>query len=209
MTAPRSKFRRTLLLVTVVGAGLAVDALPASAGWRSDTSWITPGGTLSSSKLLALVDEIDGRLGRVEVRVNGSNRISGTGVYCGATAPTVGDLSDLSGFKGYAGGKAACEAVPECKSSKTAHVCSGEEIVRSAQISMTMPAGWFATGFGGRAVASSGTTDRTVESTDCQGFKSGVCGTGTVTWTGSAWDPTGPAPKTGYCGEKRPVLCCD
>lgn len=206
---PVGRTRRVLVLVGLAAGLGAVDALPARASWKADTGWVTPGAPVSAGKLKALLDEIDARLTRVEVRTHGTTAISSSAVYCGATASTVGDMSDLSGFKGYAGAKAACEALSDCKSSKTAHVCSGEEVVRSAQIGITMPAGWLATGAATRAVISSGSTDRYVESADCQGFKVGVAATGVSNWFGTSWDPTGPAAKATHCGSKLAVLCCD
>lgn len=63
------------------------------------------------------------------------------GVYCGATS---------SSFTGSAGGYTAIKSLCQTACNKrTAHLCSGEEVIRSASLGMlpvTGAVGWYATG---------------------------------------------------------------
>jgi hypothetical protein len=44
---------------------------------------------------------------------------------------------------GYSGAKAMCAASTGCGSSSSAHMCTGEEIARSAQLGINPPTGWY------------------------------------------------------------------
>ena len=63
--------------------------------------------------------------------------------YCG-TGPTntTGAIS-YNGATGYAGAKAMCQASSGCGSSATAHMCTTEELARSAQMEIAIPDGWY------------------------------------------------------------------
>jgi hypothetical protein len=108
----------------------------------------------------------------------GSRQISGGPTQiCGTAPPSTGSMG------GYAGAKAAC--VTACGGSTTAHMCSSDEIVRTASIAGLVTSGWFATG----------------TSNDCSGWTS-TSGNGTT--LNNPWTPTLTA-----CSTSTSVICCN
>jgi hypothetical protein len=123
--------------------------------------------------------------------------------YCGATDATDGSFTwsftvplptpHQVFVSGYMAGKALCERVTTCGAA--AHVCSSEELARSAQLGMLSaapPQAWF----GGGA-------------SDCYGWTQGV------TINGAVWmnNPPGsiPAaygPSSAICSASLPIACC-
>jgi hypothetical protein len=177
-------------VVLLVVFGSTVDAAPPS---------FAPGETLSAAKLNGALAEADGRLTKIESRITAGGKIALAGLYCGATAAaTKGDLSGLGGGQGYLGAKAACEAT--CNHSPTARICTGDDLVRSASLGMSMKNGWFAGGVAAQYrdnTASYGVTD-------CAGFTSGDGPGGLL---GQDWTPAGPIYH--WCNEEYALLCCD
>lgn len=105
--------------------------------------------------------------------------------YCGSTSSPY----TASQVGGYAGAKAKCQAA--CGKT-TAHICSGDEMVRSVGAGSTVTGsdGWISSPISPR--------------NDCAGF----------TWTGSsdvgtAWSTTAKYATAANCTDSRPVLCCD
>lgn len=129
--------------------------------------------------------------------LNGLNRVTtdagiqysvGTTLYCGTTTTTyTGSLG------GYPGAKQACEGA--C-SSKTAHMCLADEIVRSSQLNMSVGTGWYS---GGIFAVGNDTTHQVLN--DCDAWS----GTGQY---GPVWNGTG-GPVLVYCGSSYPIVCCD
>jgi hypothetical protein len=123
--------------------------------------------------------------------VGGVQYSAGPTKYCGVSSQSYnGDLG------GYAGAKSICQ-VP-CSSSLSAHMCSADEVLRSAQLGIEMSTGWFATG----VVAS---VTSTVGTSDCTGWESATGGN-----VGATWNQAGSgSPSYTYCNAALPVLCCD
>lgn len=146
------------------------------------------GEPLSAAKLNSALGDADARLTKLEARLSGAGKFSAGGMYCGSTlGATPGDMSGLGGDKGYAAAKSACQAT--CDKSPTAHMCTTDEIMRSAAVGVSMKSGWFASG--------------DPYYTDCAGFSS----TGGA---GSAWITSGaPRVASQTCATSSPVLCCD
>jgi hypothetical protein len=111
--------------------------------------------------------------------------------YCGRTAPTTGFLVE-SGALGYAAAKLRCE---KACNSPTAHICTGEELVRHLQTGGAAPPtpGWYAAGIA--AEASGGTIF------DCSGFTSNLS-----TQFGLQFQV---APSVAGCDGAQPINCCD
>jgi hypothetical protein len=110
---------------------------------------------------------------------------AGATKFCGVTGTAVsGNLG------GYAAAKQTCETT--C-SSATAHMCVGDELVRSAAIGMPVPGGWFSAGFAA-SVTTGGTFIR-----DCQSWS-----TTSSSDDGNVWPNSNDA-----CAATHPILCCD
>jgi hypothetical protein len=118
----------------------------------------------------------------------GGKSYSVNAVYCGATAATNANLG------GYSAAKSMCETA--C-SSASAHVCTTEEMLRTAGLGMTLPPnGWYAAGI--YTLVSSPST----VATDCYNFTSSASGG----YVGATW-ASGPTSST--CNGSYPVFCCD
>ena len=127
--------------------------------------------------------------------------ISIEGVLCGTTPPTTGAFSAAEPgvtpsrtATGYRAGKILCEAT--C-GKPNAHMCTGNELVRTRQVSGAgdpNPVGWIAVGvradFGARI------------GDECGGFTSA-----SNTQVGPIWSGTNPALNT--CDTIAGVLCCE
>jgi hypothetical protein len=126
--------------------------------------------------------------GRVVATINGQPYSVGATKYCGATPLTSGGVS------GYLGAKSQCGTA--C-SSTSAHMCTGDELVRAAAVGQTTPIGWYA----GAMYAAEPGTSNAVD--DCLGFTRSSVSYG-QTWGGSTQAPTNDA-----CSSSHPILCCD
>jgi hypothetical protein len=147
--------------------------------------------------LEAKATTLETRLAVLEKRMTGDGAYSLGASYCGMTASTKGDLSGISGTPGNGWGKvrAACKAT--CNS-PTAHMCSTEELTRSAQIGLSnSTAGWYAGDF---SYANSGT----VPVQACEGWTYGA-----GTQFAATYQQVGGSPAYDYCNTSHPVLCCD
>jgi hypothetical protein len=175
----------------LAGVAILLGALVARA---YDTSWVTAGQTVSAAKLKADLDEAQARIAALESfqqRATGNGTYSLGAVYCGSTAPVTGSIG------GYAGGKALCAAAAVCNSA-TAHMCSGEEVIRSLATGIALPVppqgfSWYASGVWAQA-ANGHPVD------DCLAF------TATDNHVGQAWTGT---TNNGGCTASYPILCCD
>jgi hypothetical protein len=114
--------------------------------------------------------------------------------YCGATAGTKGAFSGPAGLKGYAVARARCQTIDGCDRTAV-HMCTAEELIRTAQLSRAISDGWYSTGTYGLRI---GDTD------DCGG------------WTRDnhdGADESGPywsgKPSASECSEWRRILCCN
>ena len=181
-----------LLVLVVGGIGLA-SAAPI------DTNWIAPNQPVVAASLKANLDGLQQQLSKVVVARNGRQYSLGA-TYCGKTAPTNGLIAN-----GYAGTKSLCEAVAACGSSASAHMCSSEEILRSASMGVVIDSGWYASAvhssyFG----CSGGACGSTQTSSDCIGWTSN-----NGAEYGLTWQSGGRLLYQVQCGTSQPVLCCD
>ncbi len=185
--AKRAAARILPAAVLLFGFGGAVDAAPQS---------FAAGEPLSSSKMNANFAEIDQRLSRVDAWLGAGNRYAAGAVFCGATATaTTGDMSGFGVAKGYAAALTACRQT--CSNAPTAHMCTADEVVRSAALGVEVAEGWYATGLVGLASAS-------YTMSDCQGFS-----TISSSYYGVRWESSYPGPVWSTCATSYPVLCCD
>jgi hypothetical protein len=163
-----------------------------------DTSWISPNQPISASNLKTALSQTESRLSNVEkarptLTRNGKS-ISLDAAYCGKTAPTTGQVTG-----GYAGVKSLCENVASCGSSKTAHLCSGEELTRSAQLGISLEGGFYASGNYAQFV----TGGSAFPIRDCVAWTTAGANDYAVTF-----DPNGPS-GVATCAMSLPMLCCD
>ncbi len=163
------------VLALLFGFGSTVDAAPES---------FSAGEPLSSAKMNANFADIDGHLARIDARLTGGGQYMVGSVYCGATVgSTAGDMSGFGPTEGYLGARAACQKT--CKDSPTAHLCTSDEVARSATLGLVNGTGWFAT-----------------ITADCVGFTDATSGA-----VGYRWQQTNAAQF--LCNTTAPLLCCD
>lgn len=109
--------------------------------------------------------------------------------YCGVTnIPVAGTLG------GYAGAKATC--VSTCNNSPTAHMCMGEELVRSQSLGKVIPQGWYSTGVLAPQTAPGAPIN------DCVGWTVSDASNAGGTWSQNR-------PSAQGCNAPDPILCCD
>lgn len=156
-----------------------------------DTAWIASGSALSATKLKGNLADLQAQIDKPIITKNGKQYSLGAS-YCGSTAATNGQITG-----GYAGAKTLCESVVACSNSKSAHMCTADELVRSRQLQVNVPGGWYATGAYAYYAPSNTAMD------DCNGFTSN-----SATVDAPAWSATA-TPTLYSCSDVRPVLCCD
>ncbi|MFO0611401.1 MAG: hypothetical protein U0414_02350 [Polyangiaceae bacterium] len=198
---------KRLLTGLVLTAATGVVA-SAHADWQADVSWIKPNLSISATKLAALFEEAGNRLTALEngaasletdvtalktklvVTKNGKKWSLGA-TYCGETAPTDGSAG------GYTTTKTLCEQPSTGCVSTSAHVCTGEELLRSVASGIPLPSGgWYNGGtyFGdinGIAIY------------DCGAWASAAANVEGSYWAG------GSGPTATPCNGSHPILCCD
>jgi hypothetical protein len=185
------------VVIAVLGVGVAV-AAPVNT--FKDTDLLTAKAMNQNFvDLDARLSALDARVGTLEAfqsRATVSGAYSVGAKYCGKTASTPGNLSGLATpGAGYAKAKAACQVA--CGASTTAHMCTPEDLTRSAQVGTAIATGWFATG-----IWASYPTAGAVR--DCLAWS-----TATSTDLGVAWDPALGPSGAAACNTSLAVLCCD
>jgi len=183
------------LVVAASGVGLA--SVPHS---------FKAGDSVSSSQMNENFADLEQKaVSPRRVQTIGSSSYSvGATTYCGKTDPKNGKLVD-SGENGYAAAKSLCEAA--CNASKSAHVCTTDEVVRLAQMNVPSPAsGRISTGLN---ISTPGPTS---ESGDCQGWTTDQANRA-LSSSGSStqFSPVWFGAFAGYvtCDVSEPLLCCD
>ncbi len=150
----------------------------------------TPGEVLSSAQMNANFAEIDAWQAHPVVTKHGV-QFSLAAIYCGLTPSTTGQIAG-----GYAGAKSMCQTA--C-SSASAHMCTGTEIVATAEAGVTVPFG--------SSVPGGWYSD---SPNDCYTWTSGA-GSG-IQLLGPCWN-NGADCYNGtyseYCTSSIPILCCD
>jgi hypothetical protein len=134
--------------------------------------------------------------------------MSTNAVYCGTTASTTGAFSTtiIPGFgnvSGYRSGKALCELA--C-GSPAAHMCSNEELGRSAQMGALpqVAAGYW---FAGMAYSQYNSSN----SIDCDGWTSGaptLLGAFVVADFGGPSSTFRVTPNIDWCNNSHRIICC-
>jgi hypothetical protein len=117
--------------------------------------------------------------------------ISAGGAFCGVSAAHDGN------YGGYAAANAVCRAVSGCNA--TAHVCNGDEMMRSAALSLfpTPRLSYVRYAIGAFSPIGSGSN-----MTDCNGFT-----TNSANLYSQSWTPDYPSENT--CDLMHSLACCD
>jgi hypothetical protein len=192
LVVPRWMKRRWTLAVVVLVS--AVSAIV----YATVPNTFAAGDQLSSSKLNANFTALDGRVAALEKFDIGTSRIVETrggkawslgAVWCGVTASTKGSIPG-----GYAGAKGQCESA--CTST-SAHMCTTEEIVRTAQVGVAAPAGWYSAGLWSLYNGASSTVDN-----DCTAWTISTSAVQGYVWSSSYTSVQS-------CDTTSPILCCD
>ena len=133
--------------------------------------------------LLALVTEV----GNAELRM--------PGVFVGASAGTTTGavINPSTGHVGYQAALESCQA--SLGGSPSIHLCTADEITRSAGLGMAIPSGWYSTGAKGEG-----------EMADCNGWRAGLSDINGPMWDGAA---DRQSPWASSCDRAMPLLCCD
>lgn len=185
----------------ILGTAAAVFAVPVT---------FQAGTLLKSADLNKDFSDLDTRVTAATVVTVGSKSYSLGAVFKKATQPIhTGNLG------GYAGAKSICEAAV---GTPTAHMCTGEELVRSAQLGISVPAGggWYSSAGDAIDGTSPGQTQPNRHDDDCQGWTdNSTVNNGTTvgtsdgpTWIKNTGVPQG-RPFHGDCSTSNAVLCCD
>jgi hypothetical protein len=168
---------------------------------------ISPGTPWGASETLTATD-LNDTFAKVHIAsANGETYSVGPTLYCGFTAPM-----NVPSINGYAGAKSLCEKT--C-GSKTAHMCTGDELVRTGQLGTTLnftgaSQGWYSTGTYVMVNFSNNTVIQ-----DCDGWTySGTAVNGAAWTNNTVLNQSGQAVPSGFvtaspCNASNPVLCCD
>ena len=191
VTMPRPARLALLLAIPLV-------TLATSAVLRADVkNAFASGDSLSAAKVNENFNSLDARLKTLEDRKVLSAGSSGYSV--GATRFVKATSVMKNGnMGGYPGAKLACQSEV---GTATAHLCTAEEVLRSASLGVGPTAdGWMATG-----VYAAYDSTNTHYFDDCNGFTSNNASN-----VGMTWLPNGAGvPYDHFCSEEHPLLCCD
>jgi hypothetical protein len=177
-------------VVVVLGTSVALAGVPNN---------FKDGDPLSAQTMNDNFASLDQRIAKLEtlaVKLTSDGGYSTAATYCGSTASTPGDLSNLSNT-GTGAVKAKAGCVQACGSSPTAHMCLGADLERSAALGITTSTGWFAAG-----------AYNTFQGDDfeCVGWTATTHAGAT---SGNTWNPGLGGPTVANCTTSQPVLCCD
>jgi len=203
--------RRVRRVMTLVGVPLLVIAGVSTLALATVPHTFNSGDVLSAMDLNVDFNALDTRLAAVETKPvmtampDGGASYSLAAKYCGKTTATSGSIS--SGMlTGWQAAKDLCQTA--CSSSSTAHMCTGDELSRSAQLGLTLDTGWYASGSAVGFPASGNPA-----AFDCQGWTSNAATFVGYAQLGSVWShsSTQDYPNAYACNYSGgwPVLCCD
>jgi hypothetical protein len=173
------------------GVSLVVVLGLATVGFATPHKW--------SSNDTLQADDLNGL--NVVTKSGGKYSVGAT-AYCGTGTLTTGTISSPNGKNGYQGAKALCESSAGCGPSPSAHMCSAEELLRSAQLGLAVPTGWYSTAAWWQYYTGSYND----YASDCGGW-TGKPDFGPV-WQAGSSGGVG-APGVAGCTSSNPVLCCD
>lgn len=135
---------------------------------------------------------------------DGGIRTTVDGIYCGATGSTTGAISAQAGaLNGYRAAKYLCE---QTCASATAHMCTGDEAVRSHELGVNVPGGWMKSSTGLHYTIGGGGTGQLF---NCYGWTNGTRMVSGYTQFGGYFDLTVGGYGSHYCDVTFPILCCD
>jgi hypothetical protein len=208
---------RAKKLLIRIGVPLAVllggATLAYAGGWALPNQWSAPGSPnyagpdLKASDLddnfAALVDagasldqrvtNLENAAGRFITTIDGGQYSVGA-TYCGSGPSTSGIIPN-----GYAGAKLLCTQVQACNSSPSTHMCTGEDIVRSMALGVSVGVGWYSSG--------SGSSYDSNNIDDCVSWTVATPASATPdAHLGRVWNGWG---QEAYCDQQNPILCCD
>lgn len=178
------------------GSALAYANVPKV--WNSGDKLLAADLNGNFSALDTRITSLEG--GRVVGVANGKKYSVGATTFIKYTStggPNNNGTYDGLAVGGYSGAKAACEAAT---SSVSAHMCTGEEIARSAAVGIASPSTtcWYA----GLYRSNDGTP---VVMADCGAYTNNSASVGgAVNHSGGSWAPT-----INPCNAALPILCCD
>jgi hypothetical protein len=192
----RALFRRVIagaVLLATLGVGVAF-ATP---------NKFQAGDPVSAEKLNQNFADIETRLASLETKkARITNAATGKSVsvgaaFCGVTpTPVVG-----SAIGGYAKAAAACQAAAGCQGAATAHMCTGDELVRSRMLGLEVPSSWYSTGASNQSFYN--TTEHLLN--DCYEWTSAL-----PNQLGAQWNAGGSGgPGFAGCASPAPIACCD
>jgi hypothetical protein len=163
----------------------------------------TTGEVLQASDLQTMSNAITAlqasvTAGRFVVTINGAQYSVGATTYVGVTT-TGGPNANgtYNGYQvggsgsGYVGAKAICQTL----SGPTAHMCSADELLRSAQAGVPIATGWYSS-------ATRSTYTNSGQTWDCSGWDDQAGMDYGATWSGAT-------PDFAPCNSFSAVLCCD
>jgi hypothetical protein len=197
--SPRVKRRllRLGLPIALVLGGSALAYANVPKVWNSGDKLLAADLNGNFSALDTRITTLEG--GRFVGVVNGKKYSVGATSFVKSTSmggPNNNGTYDGLAVGGYSGAKTACEAAT---SSASAHMCTGEELARSAAVGIAAPSpdGWYA----GLYQADNGTA----RYNDCNAY---------TTNSGSFWGSTNHSggnwtPAISVCSSFNPILCCD
>jgi len=179
----------------IVGGIAATVLLGGTIVWASVPNVFKDGDPLSAQTMNDNFTALDQRLSKVETVTAKASADAGYAFgasYCGSSGVTKADLSGVSGTgTGYVKARAQCQTT--C-SSPGAHLCTSDEVSRSAQLGVTVPNGWY---------SSVSYFASSAPGNECSGFTDGT----STTWQASWW--VGGTPSADYCNQSHALLCCD
>jgi hypothetical protein len=194
--SPRAKraLKVTAAAVIVLGGSAALAGVP---------NTFKSGDSLSAQTMNDNFTSLDTRLAKLEAfetKLTSDGGYAAGATYCGASAnQTMGDMSGLT-VTGTSRTKARTQCQTTC-GSPSAHMCTGLELDRGAELGLTssVPSGWYASGAAGPAT---GGPDY-----ECLGWSSALSTQSGPSWSGATG--TYGAPSFNSCNVLYPVLCCD
>ncbi len=202
--------KRVLSWVGVPALALGV----AAAAFGAVPHSLTAGNPIRAQELMDNFNDLDTRVAAATERSHSGARISVKGIWCGeSTATTTGRIEDLAaGVHGYEAARNICRSA--CGNSPTAHMCSAEEMVRSAQIGAVVGTNYYWVS-AGVPIPAPGQPTPTRPTGDCSGWRSSSSTEFGLVWFGAGQDACaagvpGPCPNFTNCGDSTVhIACCD
>jgi hypothetical protein len=192
-----SRQKKIVRAAVVTGAVIGALGIGVAIAAPIDTTWITGGAQVSATSLKTDLDGLQTQItaGRFVGTIGGQQYSVGATAYVGVTA-TFNGLQ----VGGYTGAKQKCQAAFMASS----HMCTTEELARSAQTGVAMPAnpGWYS------ASTRDGTGVGSAITNDCFGWSDSTAGgnnNGAIAYQAGST----VAFSLGTCDQTNPILCCD